>query len=264
METRKILIGLAAMHRGDWNKIYQSVSSKKDLPTEGYVDNFLSKCNCGIITILDENYPSYLKNITMPPFVLFYYGDISLIYSPENNLAVIGTREPTEHGINATKNIIGGLNKNIVIVSGMAGGIDGLAHQTAMNWGLATIAVLGSGINLYWPPENKDLYYEIKRGKKNLIISEYPPNTPPYGEQFPMRNRLISGLSKCVLVTEAKRKSGTSVTMAFALAQGRDVLCVPSSDLNNSACNLCIRDGAFLVENSEDVNAFYRKQKLLW
>ena len=257
MLPRNILIGLSLRHRGDWDKIYQSITFFKDYDEEEFLEKEIAKIECGILTILDEEYPQYLKEIFHPPFVLYYYGDISLIYDNKNNLSVIGTREPSVDGVNNTHKIIRSLKKEVVVVSGLAAGIDGEAHLAALYSKHPTIAVLGSGVNCPFPPQNKDLYYRIKRNPRNLIISEYPPGIFPAAEQFPLRNRLISAFGKALLVTEAKRRSGTSITIAFALEQGRDILCIPSSNLNDSVCNACIKDGAFLVENDEDVNVFF-------
>lgn len=256
MEPRKIVAALAVKHQGDWAKIYRSLS-RYEFDEPDVVERLLKKIRCDYITIYDEGYPRYLQDVNRPPFVLFYQGDISLINDIEHNLAVIGSREPTPEGINNTNNIIKGLKDNIVIVSGLARGIDGVAHQAAINYNHRTIAVLGSGIDICYPLDNLDLYHQIKNDERNLIISEYPTGVNPNQDHFPARNRLISAFSKRLLVTEAKVRSGTTITMSFALASNKDVLCLPSANLGNSACNLCIKDGGFLVETSEDVNLFF-------
>ena len=256
MEPRKIIAGLAVKHRGDWDKIYQELVIK-EFDDERTIERYLSTIRCDYITIFDKEYPQYLKDIYHPPFVLFYRGDISLIDSVEHNLAVIGSREPTIEGLINTNKMIRGLRPEIVIVSGLAKGIDGEAHESAINSRHRTIAVLGSDVDMCYPNENNDLYSRIKRDRSNLIISEYPTGVSPNQNHFPARNRLISAFSKRLLVTEARVRSGTTITMSYAITQNKDVLCIPSADLGNSACNLCIKDGGFLVETSEDVNAFY-------
>jgi len=253
-ETRNLLIALSVICEGNWDKIYYHITNRI-FPDDLDVEKVVSNLSCEVITYFDEEYPSKLKEVRNAPLVLYYIGDISLIKNTENILAVVGTRLPSEYGKESTIKIVSSLKEDVVVVSGMALGIDAVAHRAAIDSGHRTIAVLGSGINVCYPSSNYELYEEIKRN--NLIISEYPPNVLPSPAQFPIRNRIVAGLAKCLLVTEAKRRSGTTTTMAFALEANRDVLCVPSSDLDNSACNLCIKDGGFLVENSEDVNLFY-------
>ena len=255
LSTKRVLITMAVQSRGDWNEICRRIHHRL-LPTDDEVEEVLNNLKCQVITYFDKEYPEELKKVEKAPFVLFYEGDISLISKPSNILAVVGTREPTDFGIEVTKNIIKDLNKDIVIISGLALGIDAIAHEEAIKNGLKTVAVLGSGVNVCYPLTNKSIYRKIK--KDHLIISEYPFDTQPVPENFPLRNRIIAGLAKCVLVTEAKRRSGTTITIGYALDASREVLCVPSSNLNDSACNLCIKDGGFLVENADDVNAFYR------
>lgn len=252
--TKRVLITMAVQSHGDWNEMCRRIHHRL-LPTDDEVEEAVDNLKCEVITYFDKEYPEELKRVEKAPFVLFYEGDISLISNPSKILAVVGTREPTDFGIETTKNIIKDLNKDIVIISGLALGIDAVAHEEAMRTGHKTIAVLGSGVNVCYPLTNKYIYKKIK--KDHLIISEYPFDTQPVPENFPLRNRIIAGLAKCVLVTEAKRRSGTTTTIGFALNASKEVLCVPSSDLNNSACNLCIKDGGFLVENADDVNRFY-------
>ncbi len=256
MEPRKIVASLAVKHRGNWAKIYDDLA-KKEFDEPRVIEKILKTIRCNYITICDNEYPEYLRNTYQPPFVLFYYGDISLINNINNNLAVIGSREPSINGLLNTDNIIKGLKKNIVIVSGLARGIDGAAHEAALKYGHKTIAVIGSGVDLCYPPDNYKLYQRILNDGRNLIISEYPTGVPSFPDHFPARNRIIAAISNKLLVTEARKRSGTTITMSFAIASNKDVLCIPSSDLGDSACNLCIQDGGFLVETSEDVNAFF-------
>lgn len=249
-----VLIYLAIKHHGNWNAIYQELC-RKELEDEEYMKSIIANLSCDAISFVDPRYPDELKKIYHPPFALFYYGDISLIKDYHRCISIVGTREPTSHGVEATNNIIKGLYKGLIVVSGMASGIDSLSHKAAIENGLRTVAVLGQGINICFPTENEELYAYLKC--RELIISEYPPNTPPTSTSFLTRNRIIAGLSKCVLVTEARRRSGSVNTISWALNKGNDVLCVPSSILNDSGCNKAIKDGAFLVEDSEDVNMHY-------
>ena len=255
MQAREILISLAIKFGGDWNLIYQSLKLKKDYEDEEEVLESYRNLQCQAITIMDEEYPEQLKRVKKPPFVLFYKGDISLIKNTNDCIGVIGSRHPTDYGVSNTKNMVSHLPDRVVVVSGMAIGIDTVAHKAAISSGHKTIAVLGSGIDVCYPVSNQELYEEISNC--NLVLSEYPPGVAPNIPFFPARNRIIAGLSKSLLVTEAGLKSGTLITVGIAAQLGLDVLCVPSSDLGNSGTNYCIKQGAFLVETFDDVNYFF-------
>lgn len=254
MESRKILIALSIIYNGDWFKIYDCLL-QKELPKDEDVEKLNKKVNCGVLTILDMNYPEYLKCCERPPFVLYYSGDLSLINNIDKHLAVVGTREPSPFYASKCKEIVANLDRELVIVSGVAKGMDSIAHNAALDSSKKTIGVIGCGIDIYYPPENRELYEEIKR--KGLLITEYPPGSMPNREHFPMRNRLISFFSKSVFVPEAHERSGTLITVGYALEHGKDVYCLPSQDLGNSACNKLIKDGANLVENAEDIMDYF-------
>lgn len=255
MQPREILISLAIKFNGDWDLIYQSLKLKKDYEDEEEVLKNCRDLKCQAVTIMDDGYPEQLKQVAKPPFVLFYEGDLSLANRKQDCIGVIGTRHPTNYGTNVTTKMVNNLPKHVVVVSGMAIGVDTVAHKTAISSGHKTIAVLGSGIDVCYPVRNQDLYEEIK--ERNLLISEYPPGVMPIDSNFPPRNRIIAGLCKTLLVTEAGIQSGTLITVRAAINIGVDVLCVPSSDLGNSGTNYCIKQGAFLVETFDDVNYFY-------
>ena len=253
---RNIIIAVAILCKGNWNAMCRIIN-KREFPSDEEVERLVSSLNCGVITYFDEEYPERLKQVRCAPFVLFYLGDISLIKNTNLCLSVVGTRKPTAYGAKVTDKLISGLSKDIVIVSGMALGIDAIAHYSAIRHGLKTVAVLGSGVDICYPLTNLSLYNRLK--KNYLVISEHPPGFTPAYWDFPVRNRIVAGLSKAVLVTEAKRKSGTTTTMAYALEAQIDILCVPSQELGDSACNLCIKDGGYLVENSDDINMFFKR-----
>lgn len=253
-KQRNVLIALAVKYRGNWNEIFRHIEMR-DYPSDEEIEDVISNLKCEVVTYFDEEYPTRLKEIRKPPFVLFYYGDISLIKDTEKCLSIVGTRDPSIYGLNVTKSIVYGLNEDIVVVSGMALGIDSMAHQSAIESNHRTVAVLGTGINVCYPSSSRKIYESLKAN--HLVLSEFPVDYSPVPEDFPTRNRIVAGLSKCTLVTEAHRRSGTTVTIGYALEASRDVLCVPSQNLGDSACNLCIKDGGFLVENSDDVNYFY-------
>ncbi len=250
MTTSEILIAEAIYYQGNWDEIVKAIRQKELLPKADII-KMNKSLKCKAITILDKEYPSYLKELYRPPLVLFYYGDISLISDPKNNVAVVGTRKPSELGIQITKEITETVSKKYNIVSGLALGIDAIAHKEAIRSGGKTIAILGCGIDICYPTSNREIYEIIK--KDHLLISEYPNCTNPVQCNFPNRNRLIAQFSKGILVTESKKKSGTSITVNYGLCYGRDIMCVPSTDFNDSGCNQFIRDGAALVENGDQV-----------
>lgn len=200
-----------------------------------------------------ENYPEKLINIQNPPFVVFYKGNISVI-NDMKGVAIVGSRNCTAYGSEAAKFIVKDLVKSSInIISGGARGIDSFAHRSAIQSGGVTTVVLGCGIDKCYPSENKWLFDEVK--KKGIIVSEFLPGTPPYAFNFPMRNRLISGLSNGVVVVEAAEKSGTNTTVEFALAQGRDVFAVPGSIFSSLSrgCTKIIMDGGIPFTTVKDL-----------
>ncbi|MFC4404592.1 DNA-processing protein DprA [Gracilibacillus xinjiangensis] len=217
-----------------------------------------------ILTIFDHQYPPQLRNIPDPPLVLYTTGDISLL-NQTPNLSVVGTRYPSENAKNLMNQLLRPiLKKRWIIVSGMATGIDGYAHELALAYNSPTIAVLGSGFEHIYPNQHLTLFNEI--ASKGLVISEYPPYTPPQKYHFPERNRIISGLTFGTIVIEAKTKSGSLITVDQALEQGRDVLAVPGSILKNTSegCNQLIQDGAKLVQTANDIESEWEDSKMKW
>lgn len=205
------------------------------------------------ITILDENYPSLLKEIYQPPWVLFAKGNLSLL-AKQPKLAVVGSRQATQYGKSAIRLLFPPLvEKGVVIVSGLANGIDTLAHENAMKNGGDTIAVIAGGLNRIYPKENTELAREMM--KTQLVVSEYPPNTKPERWHFPARNRIISGMSNGTFIIEAKRKSGSLITANYAVNEGREVFSLPGSIFNpySSGTNDLIQQGAKPVMSSEDI-----------
>lgn len=252
LKTKDILAYLAIQEKGDWNRIYERLRSDETLD-EKEVDRVVSKIQCSYVTLGEPEYPQCLRNIYHPPFVLFYYGDIHLLSAcgERGQLAVIGSRKNTEYGTKMTRIIVSEIAKEYIIVSGMALGIDAVAADAAIKAGGKTIAVLGCGVDVCYPMENYELYQILK--KDYLVISEYPEGTQPTSEKFPLRNRIIAGLAKGVVVTEAGNISGTSITVTLALQSGKLVMCVPYPADVESACNRLIKEGACLVENGKDV-----------
>ncbi len=205
------------------------------------------------ISIKDKDYPLLLKQIYDPPKNLFYLGKIK---AKENfPLAVVGTRKMSTYGQATTKFLVKELvAQGLTIVSGLALGIDTLAHQTALKAKGKTIAVLGSGLNRIYPRENKKLAQEIVDAG-GALVSEYPPDTPPSHWTFPARNRIISGMSWGTLVIEAPEKSGALITARFSLDQGREVFAVPGNiyQTNSVGVHKLIKMGAQAVTTPEDI-----------
>ncbi|MGG0283707.1 DNA-processing protein DprA [Peribacillus butanolivorans] len=202
------------------------------------------------LTMFDEDYPFLLKQIFDPPWVLYFKGDKQLL-EKKSTLGVVGTRKPTWYGLEALKTILPPLvQKNFVIISGVAAGIDAAAHKVTLDEGGNTIGVLGGGLLQIYPKSNISLAREISN--KGLLLSETPPAMRAEPWMFPLRNRIISGLSKGVFVVEAKEKSGSLITAKAALEHGREVFALPGnvSSPESLGANQLIQDGAKLVLSS--------------
>lgn len=259
MTSRDIIIYLSIINKGNWDDIYKTLLKRdhetneipSDIIDENEAKRLLSDLKSKVITILDDNYPETLKSITKPPFCLFYHGDISLLDCKFKSVAVVGSRKFSDYGAKATNKIVSELAKEVVIISGMAAGIDSIAHISALNAKGKTIAVLGSGINYVYPKENQKLYDTIK--KRGLVISEYYDKTIPNQTSFPWRNRIVAGLTNCVLVPEGKLRSGSQITAFMVANNAGYVCCVPTHIGEESLCNHLISEGARLVETAEDV-----------
>lgn len=213
----------------------------------------MEKNKIDIITIKDKEYPNILKEIEDFPLMLYIKGNKNILNN--KNIAIIGCRECTEYGRKAAVYFSYNLAKeNITIVSGLAKGIDTYSHIGALKAGGKTIAVLGNGLDIIYPKQNEKIYEKIVKFG-GAIIAEYPLGTKPEKNNFPERNRIISGMSKGVLIIEAKEKSGTIITADFALDQGRDVFAVPGNinSVNSVGTNRLIKEGATPVTNFRDV-----------
>ena len=205
-----------------------------------------------VLTWESQGYPQLLLETHAPPPVLYVKGELK--EQDAWAVAVVGTRRASTYGREVTRRLAGDLARNgITVVSGMAQGIDGVAHRAALEAGGRTIAVFGCGIDHIYPSEHRKLAQQI--AAHGALISDYPLGTPPDGRNFPPRNRIISGLSLGVLVTNAGKTSGALITADFAAEQGRDVFAVPGSVLSQGSIgpNRLIQDGAKLVARAEDI-----------
>jgi DNA processing protein len=200
----------------------------------------------------DPAYPAALATIADPPPVLWIRGRIDALNVP--SVAIVGSRAASPYGLSVAAQLAGDLAAcGLVIVSGMARGIDSAAHRGALTEAGVTVAVLGSGVDVVYPPEHAALAREIE--KDGAVVSELVPGTPPLPMFFPRRNRIISGLSRAVVVIEAGDRSGSLITARCALEQGRDVLAVPGNVLSgrNRGAHGLLRDGAKIVESADDI-----------
>ncbi|MFT8319482.1 MAG: DNA-processing protein DprA [Bacillus sp. (in: firmicutes)] len=205
------------------------------------------------ITYFDSRYPSILKEIYQPPWVLYAKGDLSLL-NFEKKLAIVGSRLATNYSQKVIENLIPELiGHNITIVSGLAAGVDSIAHKSTIAKGGKTIGVIAGGLFHIYPKENIQLASIMM--KHHLVLSEYPPLCKPNRWQFPMRNRIISGLCNGTLIVEAKRKSGSLITANYAVNEGRDVFAVPGSIFSpySAGTNELIKAGAKPVITANDI-----------
>ena len=205
-----------------------------------------------LVRYRDAAYPERLRAIPDPPPVLYARGAPEA--ARQAAVGVVGTRAPSRHGRDMTRLLCRGLAAaGIAVVSGMARGIDGEAHETALSGGGGTVAVLGSGVDVPYPPEHRDLCRRIE--ERGAVLSEYPMGTAPLPRHFPARNRIISGLSLGVVVVEATERSGSLITARWALEQGREVFAVPgpAGASRSRGPHRLIREGAKLVENVADI-----------
>ena len=216
-------------------------------------DDFLKKSfeEFPSFSILDEIYPWDVSEIYNPPVLLFYQGNIDLLELPK--VAVVGSRDSSKLGNQSVQKIIKELNNELIIVSGLARGIDTAAHMAALQNGGRTIAVIGTGLDVFYPKANKKLQSYI--GKNHLVLSEYGPGEQPLKFHFPERNRIIAGLCRGVIVAEAKMRSGSLITCERAMEEGRDVFAIPGSILDGKSdgCHHLIQEGAKCIMSGSDV-----------
>ncbi|MGP6147564.1 DNA-processing protein DprA [Jeotgalibaca sp. A122] len=212
----------------------------------------LQRTGTKVCTIIDEDYPDELKEIYLPPVVIYFQGDWELTRG--KRLGIVGSRQITEYGKNVIATITPEVVRaGIITVSGLAKGVDREVHKQTIKHNGATIAVIGTGMDQFYPAENKELQKVML--KTQLVLSEYPLSVGPQRHHFPMRNRIIAGLSQGVLVVEAKEKSGSLITANVALQENREVFAVPGNILNAAykGTNQLIQAGAKAVLSFEDI-----------
>ena len=241
---------------GDADTAISELSRKKEIYPLSQAEEELMTAeikHVRLITMEDKEYPYNLKQIEDCPPILYALGNVDLLKN-DNAVAIVGSRNASISACRLAEQIAADLSsRNIVVVSGLARGIDAAAHTGALSSLENTIAVLGTGIDIVYPKENQQLYE--KMAKSGLILSEFPFHTKAQASHFPRRNRIVSGLSKGTLVIEASLRSGSLITAHQALDQGRDVYAVPGAPYDDrcAGCNKLLREGAILVESAEDV-----------
>lgn len=256
---RDILIYFSIVHRGEWSEIQKAILAHKPLDYED-VKSTIESCKSKVLTIFDPEYPEALSKIPSPPLVLYYEGDLSLIQDMDHCISMVGSRDCTEYARAKTVKIANELAKDgVSVVSGLATGIDTAAAEGAVKEGKA-VAVLGNGLDYFYPSGNRKLQKDV--GRLGLLLSEYPDGTHPRPFHFPMRNRIIAGLSAAVCIMQAAPNSGTYVTAALAATFGRDVGCLPFRSDEGNIGNALIQDGAMLIESAEDVYRMMKEEKI--
>lgn len=212
----------------------------------------LAACAATLVPITDQRYPARLREIFDPPPVLFARGRLELLGTVM--IGIVGTRRPTPYGVAAAERLSADLGRaGLTVASGMARGIDSAAHRAALGAECNTVAVLGCGVDVVYPAENRRMAAQI--AEKGLLVSEFPMGAPAYPQNFPIRNRVISGMSVGVIVVEGAQYSGSAITARLALDQGREVFAVPGSIMSKMSWgpNLLIKQGAKLVQDANDV-----------
>lgn len=240
--TREQLLAYSMAYEGETSRIRHALERNEPYqPVSGVFS---------AVTILDDAYPGCLRNLTEPPYVLYYKGDLSLL--KQEAVSVVGSRNMENYAEQLTKQFVGLLAQRYVIVSGLAKGIDACAHSIGLNH-LSTIAVLGCGIDRIYPIENRTLYHLIEN--KGLILSEYPATVQPLKHRFPIRNRIVAALGKALIVMQADHKSGSMITVNEALNLGKDIYTIPYdlTRLEGQGCNLLIQQGANMILSDDDV-----------
>jgi DNA processing protein len=237
----------------NYETAFALVSDKNLIPAEEQFD-FLQDRNIECLTLSDGDYPQVLRDIYDPPSILYWKGK-NLFRENLLSVAIVGARKATPYGLSAAKTVSAELAQTgINVVSGLANGIDSAAHKGALSVNGSTIGVMGCGIDLVYPSNNKKLYESIVE-HDGMVLTEFPPGTTPVPTNFPRRNRIISGLSYGTLVVEAAENSGSLITAKYAAEQGREVYAVPGNITNtqSTGCNLLIKDGAKLVTKGSDL-----------
>lgn len=231
---RKQILYYVLKYKGEYKQVKRAIERNEEWENIEYDEKF--------VTILDCEYPKEFFDLNEPPFLFFYKGNLDLL--KQEKISMIGSRECSNYARKSCFDLIKSFNRDEVIVSGMAKGVDAIAHQEAIILGHCCIGIIGCGCDMVYPRENIDLYEEVM--KNHLLISEYPKGTFPLAHHFPARNRLIAALGKKCYVIEAKSRSGTMITANYALSLNKEIIALPYryDDEFGKGCNELIEQGA--------------------
>lgn len=254
LNARDVLLTLSYLKAGDWKEMYNSIKNKEKLRDEDII-KAKKETKAGFLSVVDDDYPTCFKHLYNPPLLLYYYGNLSLLKS-DCRLTVIGTRNPTLYQNNTVYDFVkeseGAFDNKLIIVSGMAKGIDQAGMKAAMDVGAPVISVIGSGIDNPYPKDNAGIYEYCKSGK-GLIMSEYPNTAKAAPNNFVFRNRLLAALSDITFVGGGKRFSGSMSTVRQSIELNNEILALPCNTTGDDLTNDLIKDGATSVLTSKDI-----------
>lgn len=258
----EFLLAFSMKEKGDWARILENIKKKVPVSKEEIHEAY-GKVSGDILLFSDQDYPEKFKNISYPPFCLYTKGNKNLL-KKKNVLGVVGSRNLSPYGKKAIRQLLNEVYDNepdTTIVSGLAMGADAEAMRVAMERKGTIIGVSGAGIDTIYPQSSKDVY-EYCQAENGLLISEYPEAMQPKPENFPMRNRIIVGLCDALLVIEGDEKSGTSISVGYAVEQGKTVMAIPRGiDTGKPLTNKLIRDGAEIVLSGSDIIDFLNMRR---
>ena len=254
-KARSIRTALSKNCKGDWKKRYEK-RKKKEARSKEEIEGAFYDRKAKVLIIGDEDYPEYFTHCLYPPRVLYYYGNLSLLFS-RYRLTCVGTRTPTIYQYDTCYRLIKEREEkrknSVTVVSGRAIGLDEACRRAARDKGAGVIAVLGSGIDFCYPDKNKDIYEYCKSGK-GLVLSEYPSSLPPEKENFLFRNRLRASLSEVIFIGGGSSlRSGTKSLVRLGLERNKEILALPCNVTGDDLTNLIIKDGADVVLSSTDL-----------
>ncbi len=249
MQYREVIANYATYYQGDWNAIARAIQKKEAVHSIDVQPNY--------VTIVDDWYPKQFMKLRFPPWCIFYQGDLRLLQ--KDAVTIVGSRRVSDYGKQATKRCALALCKEHVLISGLARGVDGLVHETAIAHGIGTIGVIGCGLDILYPVANQEI--RTLMNEKHLVLSEYPNGTKPLAYHFPWRNRMLAALGSGLVVTQASLKSGTMGTVNEALALSKEIYVVPwpLDDEHGLGCNKLIEQGANIICNTNELTYAFSK-----
>jgi DNA processing protein len=253
--SREVLLFLSNKFEGEWQKIFDALQKKEIDVTDEEIKKLEAITKANYVEITSPMYPDCFKESYNPPFLFYYYGNLDLL-NARYRMTCVGTRKPTMYQTDTCDMLIREVEEHfhneVVIISGMAYGLDQVCMKAAMRVGAPVVSIIGSGIDLPYPSENDGLYDYCKSGK-GLVISEYPLTREAQPKNFIFRNRLLAACSPIIFVGGGKNLSGTSATVRMALERGKEITALPCNVTGNDLSNTLIKDGATSIISSEDL-----------